>query len=414
MNYWIIILLFAINYTFNAKEQEKINYVTYSPKKGEKLEIICKKFHLPFSPSFKTYFHLLNKNKIKNIDKILWGISYKLPIIILNNDEFELNYVQTFEKSNLDSIKSYNRIVERKGIKLERKTIWIPFHLDQSFFIEKTGIHSPIPIEQKEEEKPKIEKAKKEKKVDKFSRPYYGKKYKSPKYKSKQLKNFAFYLVSGHGGIDPGAIGYYKNYELHEDEYAYDITLRLARELESHGAKVFMITIDTADGIRNDEVLKPTFDELYHGGIPIPDNQKERLQLCANIVNQLYNENKDKYKHHISVNIHLDSRSESKKIDVFFYYQENNPTSIKIGEILLETFRKQYEINQPGRGYSGTLLTRNLFMIRNTIFPTIYIELGNIRNPNNQVRFLKSSNREALAKWLALGFLNYKKKLDKK
>ena len=51
------------------------------------------------------------------------------------------------------------------------------------------------------------------------------------------LAGLVFYLVSGHGGPDPGAIGIYQGRQLHEDEYAYDIILRLARELLTRGAK---------------------------------------------------------------------------------------------------------------------------------------------------------------------------------
>ena len=42
-----------------------------------------------------------------------------------------------------------------------------------------------------------------------------------------------FYLVSGHGGPDPGCIGKYRGKELHEDEYAYDIILHFDKALIS-------------------------------------------------------------------------------------------------------------------------------------------------------------------------------------
>ena len=41
-----------------------------------------------------------------------------------------------------------------------------------------------------------------------------------------------------------------------EDEYAYDITLRLAKELLAHGAEVYIIIQDENDGIRDDFVLR--------------------------------------------------------------------------------------------------------------------------------------------------------------
>ena len=46
---------------------------------------------------------------------------------------------------------------------------------------------------------------------------------------SSELKGAWYYVVSGHGGPDPGAVGKIGNEELHDDEYAADIVLRLAR-----------------------------------------------------------------------------------------------------------------------------------------------------------------------------------------
>lgn len=65
----------------------------------------------------------------------------------------------------------------------------------------------------------------------------FGKEYATYQITSNELSGACFYLVSGHGGPDPGAIGIYQGRQLHEDEYAYDIILRLARELLSRGAK---------------------------------------------------------------------------------------------------------------------------------------------------------------------------------
>ncbi|MGL5273753.1 MAG: N-acetylmuramoyl-L-alanine amidase, partial [Phocaeicola sp.] len=67
---------------------------------------------------------------------------------------------------------------------------------------------------------------------------------------SQELSGACFYLVSGHGGPDSGAIGNYNGHKLYEDEYAYDIVLRLARELLTRGAKVHIIIRDSKDGIR--------------------------------------------------------------------------------------------------------------------------------------------------------------------
>mgnify|MGYP003228905470 CR=1 FL=1 len=85
--------------------------------------------------------------------------------------------------------------------------------------------------------------------------PLFGEKLAKYTIDSDELNGACFYLVSGHGGPDPGAIGELRGHPLHEDEYAYDIMLRLARNLMSKGAKVHIIIQDAKDGIRNDKYL---------------------------------------------------------------------------------------------------------------------------------------------------------------
>ena len=63
-------------------------------------------------------------------------------------------------------------------------------------------------------------------------------------------------------------------------------------------------------------------------------------------------------------------------------------------------------MHQPWRGYHGTVAPRDgLFMLKSTRPRTVYIELGNIRNPLDQRRFVSVDNRQALANWLTEGLL---------
>lgn len=80
-----------------------------------------------------------------------------------------------------------------------------------------------------------------------------------------RLDETVYYLISGHGGPDPGAIENYGGQLIAEDEYAYDVTLRLARELLSHGAAVHIIVQDENDGIREVRALELDTDETVAG-----------------------------------------------------------------------------------------------------------------------------------------------------
>ena len=237
--------------------------------------------------------------------------------------------------------------------------------------------------------------------------PLLGKEYAAYKITTNELSGACFYLVSGHGGPDPGAIGIYQGRQLHEDEYAYDIILRLARELLSRGAKVHIIIQDKKDGIRDGHVLANSKRETCMGD-PIPLNQVARLKQRCDWVNKLYRKDKSNYKR--AVFIHVDSRSKGQQTDVFFYNAPKSTKGRRLANNLHRTFDKKYDKHQPNRGFTGTVSARNLYVLANTSPASVFVELGNIQNTFDQRRFVISSNRQALAKWMMEGFIaDYKK-----
>lgn len=241
--------------------------------------------------------------------------------------------------------------------------------------------------------------------------PLFGKELASYKVTSSELKGACFYLVSGHGGPDPGAIGRIGKTELHEDEYAYDIVLRLARNLMMKGAKVHIIIQDAKDGIRNDRYLNNSKRETCMGN-PIPFNQIRRLQQRSDKINSLFKQ--DKYAYKRAIFVHVDSRSKSRQLDVFFYHQDKNSESKQLAKTMRSTFANKYKRHQPGRGFSGTVSKRDLYVLRHTTPASLFVELGNIQNSSDQQRFIPSDNRQALANWICDGFIadynRYKKK----
>ncbi|RKD86421.1 N-acetylmuramoyl-L-alanine amidase family protein [Mangrovibacterium diazotrophicum] len=231
----------------------------------------------------------------------------------------------------------------------------------------------------------------------------YGDKYENFKLVDSSLKGAIFYLVSGHGGPDPGAIGHLGNSLLCEDEYAYDVTLRLSKALEERGAKVYMIIQDKKDGIRDESILKPDKDEVCYPGDAIPRNQMSRLRQRKDAVNKLYTANKGQFQR--LVVIHVDSRSKGENIDVFFYHDKRSKTGSKLAWNLQQTFKEKYDYHQPNRGYHGTVSDRNLFMLKYSYPAAVFIELGNINHGRDQQRFMMENNRQALANWLCDGLV---------
>ena len=238
-----------------------------------------------------------------------------------------------------------------------------------------------------------------------FNEPLFGKSLAKGKVEGGKLKGACIYVVSGHGGPDPGAIGKVGKTELHEDEYAYDVALRLARCLMQEGAEVHIIIQDARDGIRDDQYLSNGKRETCMGKT-IPLNQVARLQQRCDAINNLYKKEKDEYTYCRAIFLHVDSRSVGEQTDVFFYHREGWSKGLRLASQLRKTFQTKYDKHQPNRGFEGTVSTRGLFVLTHTHPVSVFVELGNIQNSHDQKRFVLSSNRQALAKWITEGFIN--------
>ena len=240
--------------------------------------------------------------------------------------------------------------------------------------------------------------------VKMVTEPWFGKKYEHIEIIDQRLSGAIFYLVSGHGGPDPGAMGKIGQQILCEDEYAYDITLRFGRELLRHGAKVYFIVRDPNDGIRDELFLKNSQDEVCYPDQTIPLNQVKRLKQRVDAINTLFrSETPGAYSR--CIEIHIDSRDTKKNIDIFFYYHPGSSNGERLATTMRNSIERKYQLKQPGRGYSGDVSTRKLYMLEKTMPTALFIELGNINHARDQQRLIFENNRQAIAKWLCDGVM---------
>lgn len=341
----IKLILIFIFLVFQETQLSAQNYQTIKAKKGDGIYSILKQNGYTSSEYFNLFIEL-NKAKLGKDNTLISGRLYRLPM-----------------KSDTTSIPAKPQA---------------------------------IPIAQVE------------KTTQKIIQEIFGKSYREVIQKSKELSGAVYYLESGHGGPDPGAIGNLDGHILSEDEYAYDVTLRLARNLTERGASVYMIIRDANDGIRDDQFLSPDKDEVCYPNSEIPLSQLARLKQSTNAVNRLHKKNKGKLQR--LVVIHVDSRSISENIDVFFYYDKGSVTGKKLANTLMLTFEQKYAMHQPNRGYSGSVSDRNLYVIKNSVVPSVFIELGNINHTRDQKRIIIPDNRQAVANWLRDGLIEDFKK----
>lgn len=444
-----IILLFILFLTLF--ESRANNYVQVKVKNGDVLYTIFKKYSI--APNSCNINHFKELNKVKSINKLLIGKQYQLPVLKLNyNGKSILSSVPNINKTLANKIALYNKSIYqnkiRKSTYSQSKVLWVVYgDVYCGSSSKKTAVainanskstntvKSTLPIvsgksiikpaniapsttsreKQKIENKesdlltPTLNEGKAVEKTEATSSvirtrtvPIFGPDFEEIRIENNRLQGKVYYLVSGHGGPDPGTIFHGGEVNISEDEYAYDITLRLARKLMEQGANVHLIVQDPDDGIRNETYLKLDKDEKCITGYPLVLNQRLRLTQTTDAVNDLYRKYRNKGvadKDQITAHIHIDSRHEDMRKDVYFYYQEENKYSLAIAKRLRKTLDEKYE-EFSGRDYTGTVSARNLFVMRNTIPSTVYMELGNMQNIADQKRFLYPTNRQALAEWL--------------
>jgi len=180
----------------------------------------------------------------------------------------------------------------------------------------------------------------------------------------------------------------------------------MVRNLLEHGAIAYMITRDPDDGLREGKYLKCDVDEYCWGNQKIPISQKKRLFQRSNSINKLYEKHlKQGITDQTVITVHIDSRSKNARTDVFFYHYPGSKDGKKLAKSMQKALAAKYKKYRKSGAYSGTVSARDLHMLREVKPTTVYIELGNIRNPTDQTRFILENNRQALANWLFEGLL---------
>lgn len=355
-------------------------------QKGDGIHTIMERYALAENACNMDSF--LSLNRLGPTDYLLLDRKYRLPIMEVEYNGKSIRTTLGFDDyEKALRIQKFNEKLLEKGVKpgdfREDLKLWVPYHeLYCSAEAEAKGF-----------------------KPYSTTIPLMGPDHQEVTIVDERLKGYYYYLVSGHGGPDPGAMTTKDGHSLCEDEYAYDVTLRLARNLISHGATVYMIIRDENDGIRDQEFLDMDKDEICYPDKVIPLNQIARLKQRVETVNELYDKNKTVAKQQRMVAIHVDSRTTHEKIDIFFYHFKGSKTGEKLATDMLSTIKAKYAEHQKDREYRGVVHTRNLYMLRESKPATVYIELGNITNSFDQRRLLIVNNRQAIANWLALGLL---------
>ena len=381
------------------------NYVEVKAQSGDGVRTLLARYKINTSCNRSFFYQInsINRKRGLSLNKV-----YKLPIYVYAYNGKSIR--STIGINNLEQAKRiqlFNEVLHQGELKLadyrEDKVLWVPHH---EFECPEEVAEFSLAIQEK------VEEVKSPTKV-RGTFDIFGPDYAEVMDMGNELKGCVYYMVSGHGGRDPGAVGRYARKNLCEDEYAYDISLRIAHKLISHGATVYIIVRDPNDGIRDDSHLPCDKDEIYWGDSLISNSQSMRLMQRSNTVNALYEQNERAgVKYQRLVVLHIDSDDKDERVDMFFYHKEDDETGKAFSQTLLKTVKQKYAEVQKGRGYWGFVRSRDLHMLRETLPTTVFIELGNIKNPGDQLRFVRLKNRELISDWLFEGLKEAAKKAN--
>lgn len=363
------------------------NWLELEAKSGDTRILLLKEYNLTDQCSKDKFLSL---NKIDENAFLVLGKKYLMPVKVYKyNGSSIRSTIHITDYDQAKTIEVWNAEAVAQKLKSSNYKdggeLWVPYYLVECY------------SEILKVDKPKHDEGVVNKSI---TVDLFGNKYKNVKLISNQLKGKVFYLVSGHGGPDPGAMGKCNGKDICEDEYAYDVTLRLARKITEHGGTAYMIVRDNNDGIRDQSILKCDKDEKCYPNQTIPINQIKRLDQRVAAINKLYYQHKKAgVKEQLMIVIHVDSRGTRSRVDMFFYHHKKSKEGKKTANLMYQTIKGKYAKFQKGRGYKGTVKARNLHMLRESAPAGVYIELGNIQNQQDQKRFTIVENREAMANW---------------
>ncbi|MEO1218326.1 MAG: N-acetylmuramoyl-L-alanine amidase [Bacteroidota bacterium] len=405
------LLILALIFCANLNGQSR-KHLEVTAKKGEGMLAILRTYEVNTACNQK-YFRSVNGMRPRQ--GLVLGKSYKLPIYLyVYNGKSIRSTTGVNDLAWAESIQKYNELMHQAGIKRgdyrQDRELWVPYSKmncrSEELPILSSGISEARPSLPSGPSAGATNNTRPGKVRLRGTYPIFGKDEERVPLYSTRLRGKVYYIVGGHGGPDPGAVGTFYGKNLCEDEYAYDISLRLAWNLLSHGATVYLIIRDEDDGIRTGEILPCDKDETCWVDKEIPASQKLRLAQRSDAINMLYKKNKRQgVNYQRLVVLHVDSKNQGEKTDVYFYHKIGDNRSKKLAVQLQETMRQKYDEYRKDRGYSGSVTSRDLHMLRETDPTAVFIELGNIRNRNDQARLVIEGNRRLLANWLFDGLL---------
>ena len=193
------------------------------------------------------------------------------------------------------------------------------------------------------------------------------------------IRNLKVVIDPGHGGVDPGAVGSYKD---NEAVINLKISQKLMLYLEGTGFNVVM-TRYTKEGLYTEK------SNTYRS------RKNEDLRNRVNIIN---NSDAD-----ICISIHLNCFPQKKYYGAQSFYKKNCNNSKAAAETIQKELRSILDKNNT----RVALVKNDIIIMKNTEIPVVLVECGFLSNPSEEKLLNSDIYQEKIAWAIFSGLLKY-------
>lgn len=180
----------------------------------------------------------------------------------------------------------------------------------------------------------------------------------------------------GHGGIDPGSIGY--KTKVKESELNLKISIALAEKLRAVGVRV---------------VLTRTDDNSLAQGMTGKSFKKEDMKLRKAMI--------DKIRPNMVVSIHMNSYTNHTLRGAKVFYDKNSEISKQIAESIQNQFSLSLEAS------NNVASVGDYYMLKCTQSPSVIAECGFLSNARDEQLLLDPNYQEKIVNCIFKGIINF-------
>jgi LysM repeat protein len=222
---------------------------------------------------------------------------------------------------------------------------------------------------------------------------------------SQKLEGWHIVLDPGHGGIDPGSItkvldGRGNPVYVVEDEYVYDIVLRMYVLLRLNGAEVTLTLLSPNHLVRRSDPATRTFvherNEVYNSPSLNPPNGQGQwpkggqngLSARVRVATEALRESRSR--HTLFLSIHADNSPDRDAVPVVLYYASSKRVD--------DASRRFAQALVPSLGAGSEARGRNLAVLRrNAADASVLVEIRNVAHSDHAwaLRFEELRQRDA-------------------